>query len=45
MDALPRDTALYNEYHALIVRTAKQWCLKKAPHCQGCPLEPFLEPR
>lgn len=45
MDALPRDTALYNEYHALIVRTAKQWCLKKAPRCQGCPLEPFLEPR
>lgn len=42
MDALPRDTALYNEYHALIVRTAKQWCLKKTPHCQGCPLEPFL---
>lgn len=46
MDALPRDAALFNEYHALIVRTAKQWCVKKTPRCDGgCPLAPFLEAR
>ncbi|MCM0754328.1 endonuclease III domain-containing protein [Desulfovibrio aminophilus] len=46
MDALPRDVALYNEYHALIVRTAKQWCVKKTPRCEGgCPLASFLEAR
>lgn len=43
MDVLPGDEALYNEYHALIVRTAKEWCVKKAPKCNGCPLEPFLD--
>lgn len=43
MDALTPDTALYNEYHALIVRVGKDWCRKAAPRCEGCPLEPFLE--
>jgi endonuclease-3 related protein len=35
--ALPRDTALFNEYHALIVRHAKVKC-RKEPLCPGCPL-------
>lgn len=35
---LPRDVKLFNEYHALIVRLAKERCRKK-PDCQGCPLE------
>ncbi len=43
MDALPEDVALYNEYHALIVRTGKDWCKKKAGLCDTCPLKPFLE--
>jgi endonuclease-3 related protein len=43
MDALPRDVALYNEYHALLVRTAKQWCLKRRAHCEPCPLREFLQ--
>jgi endonuclease-3 related protein len=43
MDVLPRDTALYNEYHALIVRTAKPWCKKKKPLCEECPLGEFLD--
>jgi endonuclease-3 related protein len=33
--ALGEDTSLYNEYHALIARHAKNTCRKK-PLCQGC---------
>lgn len=35
---LQRDVRLFNEYHALIVRLAKERCRKK-PECHGCPLE------
>ncbi len=35
MEALPRDTALYNEFHALIVVHCKDTC-KKKPRCEGC---------
>ena len=35
MAALPRDTGLYNEYHALIVFHSKDTC-KKKPRCAGC---------
>jgi endonuclease-3 related protein len=35
---LGRDVQLYNEYHALIVRAAKEFCRTK-PVCTGCPLE------
>jgi endonuclease III related protein len=38
---LPRETRLYNEFHALIVETGKQWCRTK-PLCEECPLKPFL---
>lgn len=34
---LEADAALFNEYHALIVCHAKQFCNKK-PKCEGCPL-------
>jgi endonuclease-3 related protein len=37
--ALDRTAALYNEYHALIVRHAKQFC-KKRPECAACPVKP-----
>jgi endonuclease-3 related protein len=37
MDNLPKDVKIYNEYHALIVRLAKEHC-KKEPECQNCPL-------
>lgn len=33
---------VYNEHHALLVLAAKRHCLKPAPLCQGCPLEPYL---
>lgn len=37
MDGLPEDAKLFNEYHALIVETGKNFC-KKNPLCQNCPL-------
>ncbi len=43
MDALPGDRQCYHEFHALIVRTAQQWCRKTKPLCAECPLAPFLE--
>ncbi|MFQ5735807.1 MAG: endonuclease III domain-containing protein [Thermodesulfobacteriota bacterium] len=39
---LPPDGRLFNEYHALIVRTAKEYCRTKAPLCAQCPLKAFL---
>lgn len=38
-DALPADHALYNEYHALIVSTGKEFCRKSKPRCPECPLK------
>jgi endonuclease III related protein len=35
MDRLPLDTALFNEYHALIVELGKQACRPK-PQCAAC---------
>lgn len=37
-DALPAERQLYNEYHALIVRTGKEFCRKSNPRCPACPL-------
>lgn len=37
-EELPLDTQVYNEFHALIVRHAKEHCTKK-PICDGCPLK------
>lgn len=42
MSRLPPDTALFNEYHGLIVRVAKQWCRKGKRDCAACPLGVFL---
>lgn len=42
MDNLPADVALFNEYHALIVRVAKEFCKKKEPLCLQCPLQKYL---
>jgi endonuclease-3 related protein len=40
MNALPADSALFNDYHALIVEQCKRHCRKK-PLCEGCPLGGF----
>ena len=39
MDHLPSDPLLYNEYHALLVRLGKEYCKKKNPRCDECPLK------
>ena len=41
---LPKRTALFNEYHALLVAAGKDYC-KPTARCDGCPLESFLEER
>ncbi|SPD76041.1 conserved hypothetical protein [uncultured Desulfobacterium sp.] len=37
MDNLPEDVSLFNEFHALIVETGKDYC-RKNPLCDKCPL-------
>jgi endonuclease-3 related protein len=38
MEALPQDSALFNEFHALLVALGKDVCLKGTPRCGDCPL-------
>ncbi|MCK9392437.1 MAG: endonuclease III domain-containing protein [Syntrophales bacterium] len=40
---LPHDAPLYNQYHALLVNTGKNYCNKKKPQCQACPLNHLNE--
>jgi endonuclease-3 related protein len=35
----------YNEFHALIVQTAKHFCVKGEPKCEECPLRDMLPQR
>ncbi len=39
LDSLPEEVSLFNEYHALIVAVAKEFCKKKKPRCNNCPLQ------
>lgn len=41
LDRLPEDPALFNEYHALVVRVGHLQC-RRTPICRGCPLEPLF---
>lgn len=41
---LTRHPQLWNEFHALIVNTGKNWCRKSAPRCEECPLRSLLPP-
>jgi len=36
---LPSESQLFNEYHALLVRLAKEYCKKSNPLCDRCPLQ------
>jgi len=38
VDHLPRDPALFNEYRALLVRVAKEYCRASVARCAECPL-------
>ncbi len=42
MDNLDHDAAIFNQYHALLVMTAKRFCKKPEPLCSECPLQPLL---
>ena len=38
MQNLKNDVKLFNEYHALLVKLGKDFCLKNKARCSGCPL-------
>jgi endonuclease-3 related protein len=38
MRGLKEDKGLFNEYHALLVKTGKEYCRKNNPKCKVCPL-------
>jgi endonuclease-3 related protein len=38
MKRLKKEAKLFNEYHALLVRLGKEFCLKNSPKCLVCPL-------
>ena len=44
MSHLPHDPALFNEFHALLVRVGKDHC-RTRPRCEGCPLRYDLRGR
>lgn len=44
IQALPKSTNIYKEYHALIVELAKRHCRTK-PDCKDCPLSRLCEKR
>jgi endonuclease-3 related protein len=41
MANLKKSAGLFNEYHALIVKLGKEFCLKNNPKCSICPLNNF----
>ena len=43
-ERLPRDAALYNDYHAQVVRLGKDYC-RTRPRCPECPLRDMCQRR
>lgn len=41
VDSLPLDVALFNDYHAQIVRLGSQFCRPRDPRCDECPARPL----
>lgn len=41
-NSLPLSAPLFNEYHALIVKTGKDFCRSRGPLCDSCALKAFL---
>lgn len=39
MQNLKKNPKLFNEYHALLVKLGKEFCLKNKPKCDRCPLK------
>lgn len=42
MDNIPPQPTLYNEFHALIVELGKNYCHKRKPACESCPLHELI---
>jgi endonuclease-3 related protein len=42
MTVMPPSVPMFNQYHALLVNTGKQFCRKQNPRCAICPLQLFL---
>lgn len=42
--ALPADQGLFQEFHALLVRTGKEFC-RPRPRCQACPVAALSQPQ
>ncbi len=42
MDVLDPDTALFNDFHAQLVRVGNRFCKTRKPLCEDCPLGSFL---
>lgn len=40
--SLPKDASLFNEYHALVVHTGKEYCRSREALCANCALRAFL---
>jgi len=38
MQNLEKDVRMFNEYHALLVYIAKNFCMKRIPNCESCPI-------
>jgi len=38
--SLKKNFRIFNEYHALLVKIGKEFCLKNKPKCSICPLSP-----
>jgi endonuclease-3 related protein len=38
MQNLKKELKLFNEFHALLVKLGKDFCLKNNPRCPSCPL-------
>jgi endonuclease-3 related protein len=43
MQCLKKDIKLFNEYHALLVKLGKDFCLKNKPKCSTCPLKKEMD--
>ena len=43
MTNLPPSAPLFNQYHALLVNTGKQFCTKKYSRCTECPLSTIVD--
>ncbi len=44
-DSLPRDVQIYAHFHAMIVEVCKEFCVKRKPRCESCPLRVLNRPK